>query len=95
MISAEDIETSKALLEQGRIEDAIKKLEELTNDESDELKDVAYYILGNAYRRGNNWKDAINNYTRAIELNPDSPAVALRKNCIEILNFYNTDMYNH
>lgn len=95
MISAEDIETSKALLEQGRIEDAIKKLEELTNDESDELKDVAYYILGNAYRRGNNWKDAINNYTRAIKLNPDSPAVALRKSCIEILNFYNTDMYNH
>lgn len=95
MISAEDIETSKSLLEQGRIEDAIKKLEELTNDESDELKDVAYYILGNAYRRGNNWKDAINNYTRAIELNPDSPAVALRKSCIEILNFYNTDMYNH
>ncbi|HIW86704.1 MAG TPA: tetratricopeptide repeat protein [Candidatus Onthomorpha intestinigallinarum] len=95
MINTEDIETSRALLEQGRIEDAIKKLEELTNDESDELKDVAYYLLGNAYRRGNNWKDAINNYTRAIELNPDSPAVALRKNCIEILNFYNTDMYNH
>ena len=95
MINTEDIETSRALLEQGRIEDAIKKLEGLTNDESDELKDVAYYLLGNAYRRGNNWKDAINNYTRAIELNPDSPAVALRKNCIEILNFYNTDMYNH
>ncbi len=95
MIKKEDIEKAKELLDREKISDAIELLNTLVADEDDTLKDEAYYVRGNAFRRGNNWAEAINSYTRAIELNPDSPAVAMRKNSIEILNFFNKDMFNH
>ena len=40
------------------------------------------------------WKQALDNYQYAIELNPDSPAVQARKMAIDILNFYHKDMFN-
>ena len=94
MISKSDIEKAKALLDENKIQEAIAFLESLVADSSTENKDVAYYVLGNAYRRGNNWQDAINSYSRAVELNPESPAKEMRANCIKILDFYNKDMYN-
>ena len=30
-------------------------------------KDTVYYLLGNAYRKLGNWKEALNNYQYAIE----------------------------
>ena len=57
-------------------------------------KDEAYYLMGNAYRKLGNWQKALNNYQSAIELNPDSPALQARKMVMDILNFYNKDMYN-
>jgi len=57
--------------------------------------DALYYTLGNLYRQQEDWKNAIDSYTRAIEINSQSPAVSAREMVINILNFYNTDMYNH
>ena len=57
-------------------------------------KDEAYYLMGNAYRKLGDWQKALNNYQSAIELNPDSPALQARKMVMDILNFYNKDMYN-
>ena len=57
-------------------------------------QDEPYYLLGNAYRKQGNWQLALNNYLEAIERNPDSPAVNAHKMMMDILNFYNKDMYN-
>ena len=94
MISKADIEKAKSLLDDNKIEEAIEFLKTLVEECEEENKDVAYYVLGNAYRRGNNWQDAINSYSRAVEINPSSPAKEMRESCIKILDFYNKDMYN-
>ncbi|MBO7225136.1 MAG: tetratricopeptide repeat protein [Bacteroidales bacterium] len=94
MISIAEIEKAKTLLDENKIEQAIDFLKTLVEDTQEENKDVAYYVLGNAYRRGNNWQDAINSYSRSVEINPSSPAKEMRESCIKILDFYNKDMYN-
>lgn len=53
-----------------------------------------YYKIGNRYRQEGNWKEAINNYIVAIQLDPDSPAVEAKRMLDDILNFYNKDAYN-
>ena len=53
-----------------------------------------YYQQGNAYRKQSLWHEAINSYKKAIELDPDSPAVAAREMLDDIMNFYCKDMYN-
>ena len=57
--------------------------------------DLLYYQLGNAYRKQSNWQQALNDYQRAADLNPESPAVHARRALLDILEFYNKDMYNH
>lgn len=56
--------------------------------------DEPFYLLGNAYRKQGNWQLALNNYLEAIERNPESPAADARKMVMNILEFYNKDMYN-
>ena len=56
--------------------------------------DRAYYLLGNAYRKKGDWQQAINNYLQAIAINPDSPAQHAYDMAMDILNFFNKDMYN-
>lgn len=41
-----------------------------------------------------NWKEAIDCYTQAISLNPDSEAVHLRQMALSILEYYHKDAYN-
>ena len=53
-----------------------------------------YYQQGNAYRKQSLWHEAMNCYTKAIELDPDSPAVTAREMLDDIMNFYYKDMYN-
>lgn len=55
---------------------------------------MLYYLRGNAYRKKGDWKQALDNYQYAIDLNPDSPAVQARTMAIDILNFYHKDMFN-
>ena len=52
------------------------------------------YEQGNDYRRQGNWKEAINSYIQAIELDPDSPAVEAKAMLDDILNYYHKDAYN-
>ena len=89
----EQLKTIKELINQGDVAEAIRQLDEyLITDSTD--RDEAFYLLGNAYRKQGNWQLALNNYQYAIEINPDSPAVQARKMVIDILNFYNKDMFN-
>ncbi|MBO4529105.1 MAG: tetratricopeptide repeat protein [Paludibacteraceae bacterium] len=56
--------------------------------------DEAYFLLGNAYRRQENWEFALNAYQQAMDLNAESPARMAYDAIQEVLAFYNKDMYN-
>ena len=53
-----------------------------------------FYEQGNAYRKQGNWQEAINCYLKAIELDPESPAVEAKQMLDDIMNFYHKDYYN-
>ena len=82
----------KESLKQGKLETVIEELSQYIL--SDPKDDEAYYLLGNAYRKQGNWQMALNNYLEAMERNPESPAVHAYQMTMDILNFYNKDMYN-
>lgn len=89
----ENVNIIRQHIEAGNIDEAICRLDALLEHpptNADEL----YYLRGNAYRKQGNWQMALNNYLEAIALNPDSPAVHAREMLMNILEFYNKDMYN-
>ena len=88
-----DINKIKGMLDSNQIEEAIKDLSILI-DQAKQPNDELFYLRGNAYRKAGNWQIAINNYLEAIEINPDSPARNAYKMTMDILNFYNKDMFN-
>ena len=53
-----------------------------------------YYLKGNEYRKQSQWHKAINCYIKAIELDPDRPAVEAKRMLDDIMAFYCKDMYN-
>lgn len=85
-------ENIKNLISDGDLQEAISQLDTLIGEscEDDEL----YYLRGNAYRKLCDWQQALNNYLEAISLNPQSPATEAHRMLMEILEFYNKDMYN-
>jgi tetratricopeptide (TPR) repeat protein len=83
----------RTLIASEKVEEAMVKVDEIISQDSS--LDMAYYLKGNIYRKQQDWQKAINSYSQAIEINPLSPANDARKMCVEILNFFNTDMYNH
>lgn len=89
----EQLKTIKELISQGHIEQAIEELDTIVKSSS-HPDDEVYYLLGNAYRKQGNWQLALNNYLSAIEINPESPALQAKEMLMDILNFYNKDMYN-
>ena len=83
----------KTHIKEGELDTAIHRLTEyIQNDTTND--DEPYYLLGNAYRKQGNWQLALNNYLEAMERNPESPAVQAHQMMMDILNFYNKDMYN-
>ena len=86
------LEDIKLILDGNDVEMAINALSEYINNNP--TSDEAYFMRGNAYRRLNDWKNAINNYCEAMSINPDSPATEAYNAIQEILGFYNTDLYN-
>ncbi len=55
------------------------------------MNPITYWVTPTAkWETGNK----LNNYLEAIERNPESPAVSARDMIMNILNFYNKDMYN-
>ena len=87
------LNTIKGRIERGEINEAIHWLNQVLELFPD--KDEAYYLLGNAYRKMSNWQEALNNYQKAIDLNPESPAKDAKEMVLDILGFFNKDMYNH
>lgn len=85
--------TIKELINQGSVDEAILALDQFLQTDA-AGKDEAYYLRGNAFRKKGDWRQALNNYQSAIELNPESPALQARSMAMDILNFYNKDMFN-
>jgi tetratricopeptide (TPR) repeat protein len=89
----EELANIKNLIRENRSEEAIALLEAYIIQHPD-CDDMPFYLLGNAYRKQSNWQMALNNYLEAIDRNPDSPAFEARKMTMDILEFYNKDMFN-
>ncbi|MBQ8520935.1 MAG: tetratricopeptide repeat protein [Bacteroides sp.] len=83
----------KELLRQDKTEEAVEELTRYIASHPD-CDDEPYYLLGNAWRKQGDWQQALNHYLEAIERNPESPAASARKMIMDILEFYNKDMYN-
>lgn len=84
------------MINEGNVDSAIEKLHAYLSSTTSfpTQPDEAYYLLGNAFRKKGDWQSALNNYQKAMDINPESPAADARKMVIDILNFYNKDMYN-
>ena len=82
----------KESIKEGKLDTAIEALSQYIL--ADPMNDEAYYLLGNAYRKQGYWQMALNNYLEAMERNPESPAAHAYQMTMDILNFYNKDMYN-
>ena len=87
-------EEVRSLLEADRCDDAIALLTSF-REGGGEMDDTLYYLLGNAWRKNGNWKQAMDNYLEALALNPQSPAGQALEMANDILAFFNKDMYNH
>lgn len=88
-----EITECKRLLQEGQIEEVMQRIQELLHAGT-HLADELYYLLGNAYRKQQNWQQAINCYSEAVAVNPESPAREARTMILDILNFYHKDLYN-
>ena len=85
------LEQIDKMIQSGLIDNAIEVLHSFISEKPD---DQAYYLLGNAYRKKGDFKNAMENYLEAIAINPDSPAVEAHQMLINILEFYHKEIYN-
>lgn len=53
-----------------------------------------FYMEGRVFQRAGNWQEAIRCYNEAIALDAECAAVEAKRMVMDILNFYNKDMYN-
>ncbi len=91
----ESLDDLKELIHHGHITQAIELSDKLLQDPTIEKeKDYVYYLRGNAFRKSGDWKQALDNYQHAIDLNPQSPAVQARSMAMDILDFFHRDQYN-
>lgn len=89
----ESLKEIKQQIGNGHIDNALDLLDQLITTHP-ELAADAYYLRGNAYRKKGDWQGALNCYQKAIDINPNSPAAEARNMVMDILNFYNKDMFN-
>ena len=89
----DNLSNIRKLIQEGELNTAIEQLTTYIQSDTTD-NDEPYYLLGNAFRKQGNWQLALNNYLEAMERNPESPAVQAHKMAMDILNFYNKDMYN-
>lgn len=89
----DQINNIKGLIKDGETAKALSLLTTLMESTPVD-NDTYYFLMGNAHRKDGNMKLALNNYLKAIEINPQSPALQAKEALLDILNFFNKDMYN-
>ncbi len=91
------IQEVKDMLARSESRDVIAHCDYLieNNKEADKkLVAQLFYIRGNAYRQLGDWGKAMSSYLEASDRDPESPAKQAYANALEILDFYNHDLYN-
>lgn len=53
-----------------------------------------HYLQGKVYMKQSAWTKAISSFLKAEEIEPDGPAKECRLMLIDIMEFYNKDMFN-
>ena len=77
------------------VEQCDKLIGSLVDDEHNKLcLAQLYYLRGNGFHRMGDRRKAMHSYLEAIDRDPSSPAKLAYNNIIEILDFYNHDLYN-
>jgi tetratricopeptide (TPR) repeat protein len=97
MIKEDTIQQIKDMLARSESRDVIAHCDYLIENNKDEDKKVIgqlYYLRGNAYRQLGDWGKAMSSYLEAAERDPDGPAKQAYAHALEILDFYNHDLYN-
>ncbi len=82
----------KALIDDNRVDEAIEQLNAIIEKRPN--NDALYFVRGNAFWKLGDRKHALDDYAVAADLNPDSPAAIAYKHALEIMDFFNKDMYN-
>ena len=82
----------KQWIDEGRTDDAIELLDAYLTIHPD--SDEALYLRGRAHRKAGRTREALNDYLASAALNPDGPAARAYRMEIEILDFYDHNLYN-
>ena len=91
------IQQIKDMLARSESRDVIAHCDNLIKNNQDaDMKLVAqlYYLRGNAYRQLGDWGKAMSSYLEASERDPEGPAKQAYQQALQILEFYNHDLYN-
>ena len=80
------------LIDKNEIETAIVEITGLITSSPDDAS--LYYERGKLFWRTEQRRDAINDYTRAAELDSTSPAGEALKQAFAIMQFYDKSRYN-
>ena len=82
----------KQWIDEGRTDDAIELLDAYLTTHPD--SDEALYLRGRAHRKAGRIRQALNDYLASAALNSDGPAARAYRMEIEILDFYDHNLYN-
>lgn len=92
------IQQIKEMLARSESRDVIAHCDYIIDNKADgcSRKQMAqiYYMRGNAYRQLGDWGKAMSSYLEAADLDPEGPAKQAYNHALEILDFYNHDLYN-
>ena len=80
----------KAYLEANELEQAQRIIDE-EKQKSDTPSAMLYYLQGKLFMKKSDWGNAISNFLKAEDLDPDGPARQCRLMLNDIMAFYNKD----
>ena len=69
-------------------------IENMETENNKMIISQVFYLRGNAYRQLGDWGKAMSSYLEAAERDPESPAKQAYQQALQILEFYNHDLYN-
>lgn len=87
-----DLNDIKKLIDQEDFTTAEKELKSYLSEHKE--SDMGHFLMGNLYRKREDWESALNEYQEAMDINENSPAKLAYNAIQEVLAFYNKDMFN-
>ena len=86
------IEQIKAMLADDRIDEALAAVEQALAEHPDDA--TLLFWRGNIHMKTGHTRLAVSDYARAKNIAPDSPAAQAYAAAMDVLNFFNHDLYN-